>query len=107
MAFIALDSIPAKEIVPGFVGKFIHSEHMTVAYWEIKEGASIPFHQHVHEMVVNVIRGKLELTVGGETRILEPGMVAVIPSQVSHKATGITHCSVIDLFYPVREDYRV
>jgi len=107
MSFFTLSEIPSKEIVPGFHGKFIHTQNITVAYWDIQAGHSIPFHQHVHEMIVNVIRGKLELTIDKETRILEPGMVATIPSQVPHKAKGITDCFVIDVFYPVRTDYQV
>jgi quercetin dioxygenase-like cupin family protein len=107
MSFHTLSSIPSKEIVPGFHGKFLHSKHMTVAYWDIRAGHSIPFHQHDHEMIVNVIQGKLELTIDQETRVLEAGMAAIIPSQVSHKAKGITDCFVIDVFHPVREDYRV
>ncbi len=107
MSFHTLSQIPSKEIVPGFRGRFIHSQTMTVAYWDIQAGSSIPLHNHVHEMIVNVIRGKLELTVDNETRILEAGMAAIIPSLVFHKATGITDCFVIDVFHPVREDYRL
>jgi quercetin dioxygenase-like cupin family protein len=56
-------------------------------------------------MIVNVISGKLQLTIGDETKVLEPGMAAVIPSNVPHTAKGITDCNVIDVFYPIREDY--
>ena|SRR6185295_17389873 len=107
MSFITLSEIPSKEIVPGFHGRFIHSQHMTVAYWDIQAGHSIPTHNHIHEQIVNVIRGKLELTIDKETRILDAGMSAIIPSQVFHKATGITDCFVIDVFHPVRDDYRL
>jgi quercetin dioxygenase-like cupin family protein len=107
MSFITVSEIASKEIVPGFNGRFIHSQNMTVAYWDIRAGHSIPLHNHIHEMIVNVIRGKLELTIDKETRILEAGMAAIIPSQVVHKAKGITDCFVIDVFQPVREDYRV
>jgi quercetin dioxygenase-like cupin family protein len=79
---------------------------MTVAYWDIKAGATIPPHQHVHEMIVKVIEGKLQLTIGEETKILEPGSAAIIPSNVLHTAKGITACKVIDVFYPVRSDYK-
>ncbi len=107
MSFITISKLTPKEIVPGFRGRFIHSQNMTVAYWDIQAGHSIPLHQHVHEMIVNVIRGKLELTIDTETRILEAGMAAIIPSHVPHTAKGITDCFVIDVFHPVREDYRV
>lgn len=101
-----MSEIRPKEIVPGFHGRFIHSKNMTIAYWEIKEGASIPVHNHVNEMIVNVIEGRLELTIGTKTKILEPGMAAVIDSNVKHTARGIIDCKVIDVFHPVRPEYN-
>src|SRR5688572_25206507 len=106
MRFIKISDIKAKEIVPGFNGRFIHSANMTVAYWDIKSGSTIPVHQHVHEMIVNVISGKLELTIDKETKVLEAGTAAIIPSNVPHTAKGLTDCQVIDVFYPVRSDYN-
>ena len=106
MSFIKISDIKPREIAPGFNGRFIHSANTTIAYWDIKEGATIPPHQHIHEMVVNVITGKLELTIGTETKVLESGNAAVIPSNVPHTAKGITDCRVIDVFYPIRDDYK-
>jgi quercetin dioxygenase-like cupin family protein len=105
MSFINLKQTKPKEVVPGFFGRFYHSANMTIAHWEIRKGASIPVHQHVHEMVVNVIEGELQLTIDGETKVLGPGMVAVVPSNVPHTATGVTDCKVIDVFHPVRPEY--
>lgn len=107
MSFITLSSIPSKEIVPGFNGRFIHSDHITIAYWDVKAGASIPVHHHIHEMIVNVIEGELELTIGSETQILTPGKAGIIPGNVPHTAKALTNCKVIDVFHPVREDYKV
>lgn len=106
MPFINTEDILPREIAPGFFGKFIHSEKMSIAYWEAKQDAEIPLHQHMHEMMVNVIEGKLQLTVGEETRILEFGTIALIPGHVPHKAKALTDCKIIDVFYPVREDYK-
>jgi quercetin dioxygenase-like cupin family protein len=102
MGFIDVNNIRPKEIVPGFHGRFYHSANMTIAYWEIKAGSSIPVHNHIQEMVVNVIEGNLELTIDKETRILE----AVIPSNVPHTAKGISDCRVIDIFHPSRPEYN-
>ncbi|HYC84170.1 MAG TPA: cupin domain-containing protein, partial [Chryseosolibacter sp.] len=82
MSFIRVSDIAPKQVVPGFFGRFIHSANMTIAYWDIKAGATIPTHHHIHEMVVNVIEGKLELTIAEKTMVLEAGMAAVIPSNV-------------------------
>ena len=50
--------------------------------------------------------GKFEMTVNGDTQILEPGFFAIIPSNVQHGGTAITDCKLLDIFTPVREDYR-
>lgn len=106
MSFIRISEVPEREIVPGFKGRFIHSVNITVAYWKIKAGSTIPLHNHVHEMIVNVIDGELELTIASETKVLSSGMAAVIPSNVPHTAKGLTDCFVIDVFSPAREDYK-
>ncbi|MBU6997344.1 MAG: cupin domain-containing protein [Theionarchaea archaeon] len=95
-----------KEIIPGYRGRFVHSENMTLAYWNITAGAALPEHTHPHEQVVNVIEGTMELTVEGEVYQLGEGSVLVIPGGVPHAGKSITRCRVIDVFFPVREDYQ-
>ena len=105
MIFKNLKDIPEKELIPGYKVKFVHSKNMTLAYWNIEKGAPLPEHSHKHEQVANVIEGKFELKVDNKTKVLEPGDVAVIPSNVKHSGKAITKCKLIDVFYPVREDY--
>ncbi len=107
MSFINLNEITEREIVPGFKGKFIHSENVTVVHWSITAGSQLSEHNHPHEQVTNVLAGELELTVEGVTRRLKSGEVAVVPSDVKHHGIAITDCYILDVFYPVREDYRV
>jgi quercetin dioxygenase-like cupin family protein len=106
MAFIELGSLATREPVPGFRVVFVHSAHMTLAYWDVEEGATLPEHSHPHEQVANVLEGRFELTVAGETRVLDAGTVAVIPSEVPHSGRAVTRCRLLDAFHPVREDYR-
>ncbi len=86
--------------------RFVHSDSMTVAYWETEAGASMPEHSHMHEQIVNLIEGEFELSVGGEVRTAGPRTVAVISPDVPHSGKAITRCRIIDIFHPVREDYR-
>ena len=106
LSYINLETIEEKEIVPGFHARMVHTDNMTVAYWNIEEGASLPDHTHPHEQIANLIEGRFEFSLDGETKVLEPGMVVVIPGDVPHSGKALTPCKIIDVFYPVREDYR-
>ncbi|TFG50415.1 MAG: cupin domain-containing protein [Anaerolineales bacterium] len=106
MGFLSLNNVVEKEIVPGYRARFIHSENMTLAYWEVDAGAALPEHSHPHEQIANVLEGHFELTVDGDRRVLEPGTVAIIPSHVPHSGKAITACRLLDAFYPCRDDYR-
>ena len=46
------------------------------------------------------------MVIGGVSYSLTDGMYHVIPSDVPHYAVAITDCKVIDVFGPVREDYK-
>jgi len=104
--YFTLADLKEIEPVPGFKVRFVHSDHMTLAYWNVTAGAALPQHAHVHEQIANVIEGEFELTIAGEARVLKPGQVAVIPSNVPHSGKALTKCVLIDAFYPVREDYQ-
>lgn len=106
MIFTELSNIPSREIIPGFHGKMIHTDNMTFAFWEIEAGATLPEHSHPHEQVAHMIEGEFEFTLNGETRIVSPGMLTVIPSNMPHSGKAITDCKILDVFQPVREDYR-
>ena len=107
MPFATLISLPVKEIFSGTVrGHYAHLERMTVGEVEVDAHTNVPMHQHPHEQVTYVLSGRFEFTVGHETTILEPGMVALIPPNTLHGGITLTACRVLDIFAPVREDYR-
>ena len=103
---IRLSDVPAKEMFPGFFGKFFHGESSTLAIWEIKKGSILPEHHHVQEQIVCVLEGELDMTIGGQKFLLTGGSVHVILSNVPHSGIARQDSKVIDTFTPVREDYK-
>ena len=102
----AIETIEQQELMPGFKGRFVHTNSSTIAFLEIKKGALLPEHHHIHEQTTQIIEGQLELTINGKTNILESGTIAVIPSNSKHSGRALTDCKITDTFCPVREDYK-
>jgi quercetin dioxygenase-like cupin family protein len=107
MPFFIVEDLPVQEPMSGFKGKFVHSENMSVAQWRIGRNSMAPLHAHPHEQVTMVVEGEFELTIAGETKVVKPGVVAVVPPNVEHSGIAITDCLLIDIFHPVREEYRM
>jgi quercetin dioxygenase-like cupin family protein len=104
--FLKLSELDPRAMFPGATARFVHTERLTIAYWKFEPGVSVPEHAHVHEQVFNVIDGSFDLTIGGETRRMEAGSAAAIPSNVKHSGRSVSACTIIDVFSPVREDLR-
>ena len=101
-----LSSITPKEIAKGYTARFIHTEHMTFSYLDVKAGSTIAEHSHPNEQVCHIFEGTFQLTVNGEEIIFKPGTVITIPPNVKHAGLAITDCKLMDVFYPVRDDYK-
>lgn len=96
-----------KELLPGVVTRTFWGERMLVSLVDLAPNAVIPPHSHPHEQVGMVVRGQMELTISGETRVVKEGDVYVVPGDVSHSVRlGIEPCQVVEAFAPVREDYK-
>lgn len=106
MPFVDVETLNEKEVIPGYRGRTIHTGTMTFMYWLVDAGAIMPEHSHEHQQVAHVLKGSFELTVNGETALLEPGKVAVIPPFAIHGGRALTNCQLLDVFNPEREDYK-
>ena len=102
----SLDQLAEREIIPGFHGKMIHGKEMSLAFWEVKEGAEVPEHQHKHEQIMHVMEGRFEFTVGVKTRVYQSGDIVLIPSFEPHSGKALTACRLMDIFSPVRDEYK-
>ncbi|MBC8506469.1 MAG: cupin domain-containing protein [Anaerolineales bacterium] len=96
-----------KELVPGINARTFWGENMLIAVVDLDPDTHMPRHSHHHEQLGNVIQGQMELTIGDEKRLVKPGDVYIIPSGVEHEAqTFDESVKVIDVFSPVREEYK-
>ncbi|MGB7395807.1 MAG: cupin domain-containing protein [Pricia sp.] len=103
---LSLSTIQSKEIMPGYHGKLVHAETMSIAFWEVEEGAQVPEHSHRHEQIMHVIEGEFEFTLDGKSKVYQPGDIVVIASHKKHSGRALTACKLMDVFSPVREEYR-
>ena len=102
----SLSSIRPIELFPGFNARIIHTDKVTIAHVNIKAGSPLPEHNHVHEQTIQLMEGTFEFTIGGETKTFNAPTIIVVPSDVRHSGRAITDCRIIDVFCPVREDFK-
>ena len=95
------------EAAPGAVRRTMAvGDRTLLVEWQMQKGASIPLHQHEHEQIGYLVSGSIDMTVGEETRRLGPGDGYVAPSGLAHGALAHEDSRIVDVFSPVREDYR-
>ena len=82
MPFLDTDSLPVIERLPGWHGRYFHSQSMTFAHYNFTRGSSIHEHFHPEEEVYEVIEGELEVTIDGVVQIARAGLVAIVPANV-------------------------
>ena len=106
MGFIEIENIPVIEPVPGCRLRTPFGEHLMLSYLEMDAGAEVPLHSHPHEQAGMLLQGKLQLTIGDETRLVQRGAMFMIPPNVPHRAVAIDGpATILDVFSPIREDY--
>ncbi len=106
MPFIDIASVPQHEPLPGVRMRTPYGQNIMLSYLEMDEGAVVPMHSHPHEQAGMLIRGRMELTIGEETRIVEAGAMFIIPPHTPHRAVAVGGpLLALDIFSPPREDY--
>lgn len=106
MPFINFNKLNKVKVWEGITGSVAHSDNLTFARLQIKKGTILEPHLHPHEQWTHLIEGRLSFTIGDKTKILAPGMVAHIPSNIPHAIEALTDCLVLDCFNPVREEFK-
>ena len=105
--FVDFGDVRAFELAAGVTGRPLFGEGAMLNLIEFESGASVPLHSHEHEQLGLVLRGTQVLVVDGVEHALGPMQGYVLPGGVAHSAhCGPEGATVLDVFRPVREDYR-
>ena len=94
MRFLDFTTVAPREVAPGYLGRYLHSDHITQGRVDIAPGAVIPDHSHPHQQWTLLLSGSFELTVSGVTHVLRPGQVLYIAPHERHSARALTACAV-------------
>ena len=93
-----LDKISMKTLV--------HGEKTLMVEFRLTKGADLPLRSHPHEQTGYLVSGQIDLTIGDSTYHVEPGGSWCIPGEVEHKAVALEDSTAVEVFSPVRDDYR-
>lgn len=107
MTFIDIDGLKTIQRLPGWKGRYFHTESMTFAHYEFAAGSSIHEHSHPEEEVYEVLEGSLEVSVDGISEIVKPGIVAIVPANSRHSVKALTDGRLIVVDHPTRRGFEM
>jgi quercetin dioxygenase-like cupin family protein len=95
------------DLVPGVRMQPLFGDGAMLNLLEFEPNSTVPEHDHPHEQLGMVVEGELVLRIDGVDHRLSAGHAYQISGGVPHGArTEGSGCRVLDVFQPVREDYR-
>jgi quercetin dioxygenase-like cupin family protein len=92
-------------IFPGVELRAIAGKELMLSVVRLQPESIVQNHSHPHEQMGILLEGKLEFTIGVVTRLLGPGDMWRIPSNVVHRVRAVESSVAVDVFHPIREDY--
>ena len=83
-----------------------HNEQIMLVRHFFEQGWVGARHSHPHDQLVYVVSGALRVDVCGKTFDAHAGDSFVVDGGKEHQASAIEASEVLDVFTPVREEYR-
>ena len=106
MKAFKIDSIAKYLDRPGFTGTFVHTDQVTLAHWIIEKGTLLARHEHPQEQITYVLSGKMGFDTPDGQVVLGPGEGMAFEGGEPHQGTALETSVLLDVFCPVREDFR-
>ena len=99
-------TIPVEQLEKGIQRQMIVGENLMICRLRFAPNVVTPAHDHPHEQMTIVERGRVLFTIGEEQRIANAGDVLYFPSGTWHGATMLDEeVILVDIFSPIREDF--
>jgi unsaturated pyranuronate lyase len=100
------DECARHNIFPGVNIRTCAAERMMLSFVDLAPNAVVAEHDHPHEQVGMVLRGRVTFFIGDEQKTLGPGDMFRIPGGTKHRVVALEEAvQVLDIFTPIREDY--
>ena len=92
---------------PGMIRQVLaHNEQMMLVRHFFEADWVGARHSHPHGQLVYVVKGTIRVDVDGKTFDVAEGDSFVVEGGVPHQASALEPSEVLDIFTPIREDYR-
>ena len=102
------DDMPRERVSGKLERRLITGERMMLAHVYLAKGCIVPKHSHENEQLTYVLEGALKFWLGEDERderVVGPGEVLLIPSNLPHKAEALEDTLDVDVFSPPRQDW--
>ncbi len=98
MAFLDFDKLEPEYVTPRYskaFGPLVTGEQIEVGRLRFGNGEGAIAHAHPQEQIMVVLRGRLRVTLEGQTRELGPGQGFLAPPNVPHQVTALEQTEVL------------
>ena len=98
--------VPVEQLEEGIQRQMIVGENVMLCRLRLAPNVVTPAHDHPHEQMTLVERGRVLFTIGDEERTAQAGDVLHFPGGTWHGATMLDEeVILVDIFSPIREDF--
>jgi len=102
-----LFDVQRTELVTGAWSQLINGKGVQASFLSMAPGVEFAYHNHPEEQLMTVLRGSISEYILDGTHTMDVGATLNLPAQMVHGGLlSDKGCDVIDVFYPVREDYN-
>jgi quercetin dioxygenase-like cupin family protein len=98
--------VPVEKLEEGIERQMVIGENLMICRLRFAPHIVTPAHDHPHEQMTLVERGRALFTIGEQQKVAQAGDVLHFPPGAWHGATMLDEeVILVDIFSPIREDF--